>query len=281
MKTFLRKRNKIVLRPAERDDGRSRLRPRRRADLRQGRHAAAPALSAERTRRRTSPAPRSSRRGRPARRARRRCARARDRPGRSCTPRCRARRSARRRSSRASAAPAGCPTPISSATSGCDQVRRRGRRRVQTSTSSASAQQRVDLVDRVVERTRRRVAAVDDDLAAVGHDVVGDPALDAHDLERLAVRRGRRRRRSRPRSAAMRPSSGAARWIAFAPIHGRAECARAPSNVARTWIVPWQPASTHPPVGSSRIARSPATSSGRSANRRRSPLCSSATSSPS
>ena len=31
---------------------------------------------------------------------------------------------------------------------------------------------------------------------------------------------------------ATRASSGAARWIAFAPIHGRAECARAPSNVA-------------------------------------------------
>ena len=45
VKTFLRKRNKIVLRPGERDDGRSRLRPERRQDLRQGRHAAAPHLN--------------------------------------------------------------------------------------------------------------------------------------------------------------------------------------------------------------------------------------------
>ena len=45
VKTFLRKRNKIVLRPVERDDGRPRVRPGRRPDLRQARHPDAPDLN--------------------------------------------------------------------------------------------------------------------------------------------------------------------------------------------------------------------------------------------
>ena len=51
VKTFLRRRGKIVLRPGEPDDGRDGVRPRRRHDLRQGRHAAAPPLSPDGTRR--------------------------------------------------------------------------------------------------------------------------------------------------------------------------------------------------------------------------------------
>ena len=52
VKTFLRRRNKIVLRPENSDDGRDGLRPRRRHDLRQGRLAAPPALSPTERRRR-------------------------------------------------------------------------------------------------------------------------------------------------------------------------------------------------------------------------------------
>ena len=45
VKTFLRRRNKIVLRPENSDDGGDGLRPRRRHDLRQGRHGARAACS--------------------------------------------------------------------------------------------------------------------------------------------------------------------------------------------------------------------------------------------
>ena len=44
VKTFLRRRNKIVLRPENADARRDGLRPGRRHDLRQGRHGPAPAL---------------------------------------------------------------------------------------------------------------------------------------------------------------------------------------------------------------------------------------------
>ena len=114
------------------------------------------------------------------------------------------RRSGRRRSSRASGAPAGRTTPISSATSGC----------VRFGGAAGDALNDLDVVgvgrssaaisrDRVVERARRRVAAVHDDLAPVGHDVVGDARLDPHDLQRLPVLEAVDVDRRAPRSAAI------------------------------------------------------------------------------
>ena len=61
------------------------------------------------------------------------------------------------------------------------------------------------------------------------------------------------RRRSAPR-----------RWMALRPIHGRAVWARCPRRVISMRSVPWQPASSSPPVGSPRMATSPASRSGRS-----------------
>ncbi len=60
--------------------------------------------------------------------------------------------------------------------------------------------------------------------------------------------------------------------MALTPSHGRAEWARTPVWVTTARIVPWQPASTMAPVGSARMAASAATSSGRSRNRRSTPL---------
>ena len=51
-------------------------------------------------------------------------------------------------------------------------------------------------------------------------------------------------------------------WMALLPIHGRAACARSPSNPALATSTPWQPASTQPSVGSSSTAKSAASSSG-------------------
>ncbi len=62
--------------------------------------------------------------------------------------------------------------------------------------------------------------------------------------------------------SAMRASTSDAEWMALLPIHGRAACARSPSKPALATSTPWHPASTQPSVGSSRIAKSAASSSG-------------------
>jgi hypothetical protein len=67
-----------------------------------------------------------------------------------------------------------------------------------------------------------------------------------------------RRGSYRPRTSSTAP----AEWIAFDPIHDLAVCARAPGTVTEKCIVPWQPASTLPPLGSSSTAKSPASRSG-------------------
>ncbi len=85
------------------------------------------------------------------------------------------------------------------------------------------------------------------------------------------------RRPSYPSIAVRTPAS---RWMAFRPAWGRAVWARSPVRVTRRRIVPWQPASTTPSVGSPRTATSASRRSGRTSHRRRSPLCSRATSSP-
>ena len=72
--------------------------------------------------------------------------------------------------------------------------------------------------------------------------------------------------------AASVASSGAAAWIALSPSQDRALWARWPGTVVSTRRVPWQPASITPSVGSSRIARSPASQSGWCSARRRRPL---------
>jgi len=56
--------------------------------------------------------------------------------------------------------------------------------------------------------------------------------------------------------------TGAAACTALTPSHERALCARRPRVVISARRVPWQPASTLPDVGSSRIARSAASQSG-------------------
>ena len=75
-------------------------------------------------------------------------------------------------------------------------------------------------------------------------------------------------------------STAPSRWTALRPIHGRAVWARSPRRRTSRRIVPWQPASSSPPVGSPSSATSPATRSGRSRTSCPSPLCSAATSSP-
>ena len=102
----------------------------------------------------------------------------------------------------------------------------------------------------------------------------GDAALDAHHLERLAVLEPVDVTTSAS-CAARRASTAAARWIALRPIHGRAAWA-APDEPRLEHDHPWQPASTHPSVGSSNTAKSPARRSGRASNTCRSPLNSSA-----
>ena len=52
--------------------------------------------------------------------------------------------------------------------------------------------------------------------------------------------------------------------MALRPIHGRAVWARCPRSVTSMRSVPWHPASSSPPVGSPRMATSPASRSGRS-----------------
>ncbi len=79
--------------------------------------------------------------------------------------------------------------------------------------------------------------------------------------------------------SARRASTSDAVWMALLPIHGRAACARSPSNPAFATSTPWQPASTHPSVGSSNTAKSAASSSGCSRITMPSPLNSSRTSS--
>ena len=61
---------------------------------------------------------------------------------------------------------------------------------------------------------------------------------------------------------ASRASTGAAACTALTPSQERALCARRPRVVISARSVPWQPASTLPEVGSSRIARSAASQSG-------------------
>ena len=97
---------------------------------------------------------------------------------------------------------------------------------------------------------------------ASGTTLLATPPLDPHDLERLAVLETVDVDRARLERGAIAASSGAARWIALTPIHGRAVWARAPANVAADVNRALAPASTHPLVGSSRIAKSPATQLG-------------------
>ena len=68
-------------------------------------------------------------------------------------------------------------------------------------------------------------------------------------------------------------STAPAPWIALRPNQLRAECDRTPLVVTRTRIVPWQPASTRPSVGSPSTARSAASQPGSSRSMRPSPLC--------
>ena len=67
--------------------------------------------------------------------------------------------------------------------------------------------------------------------------------------------------------------------MALRPVNGRAVWARTPRSVTRTRMVPWQPASTRAPVGSPRMAASPARRSGRSRHSSNSPLSARPTSS--
>ncbi len=67
--------------------------------------------------------------------------------------------------------------------------------------------------------------------------------------------------------------------MALRPIQGRAVWARAPARATSMRSVPWQPASMAAPVGSPRMARSPARRSGRISTSSASPLCTAATSS--
>ena len=83
-------------------------------------------------------------------------------------------------------------------------------------------------------------------------------------------------RGSYPRSTS---STVAAEWIAFDPRHDRAVCARWPRTVTVARSVPWQPPSIPAEVGSSKIAKSPASSSGLTLLSRPSPLRSASTSS--
>jgi len=67
--------------------------------------------------------------------------------------------------------------------------------------------------------------------------------------------------------------------MAFEPIQDRAVCARLPETVTANRSVPWQPPSICPDVGSSRIAKSPASWSGATRASRASPLRAASTSS--
>jgi hypothetical protein len=84
---------------------------------------------------------------------------------------------------------------------------------------------------------------------------------------------------SRGSYATSRVSSGAAAWIAFSPSQLRALWARRPGTGHATRIVPWQPASTAPLVGSISTDRSACSSSRRVSTSRLRPLLSASTSS--
>ena len=88
------------------------------------------------------------------------------------------------------------------------------------------------------------------------------PPVIADRVEPLAVGRARRRRRPAPRRPPAGPAPAPRRGSRWRPATS-ARCARARrGSRTRTRSVPWQPPSTAPSVGSSRIARSPASTSG-------------------
>ena len=67
--------------------------------------------------------------------------------------------------------------------------------------------------------------------------------------------------------------------MALTPIQDLAECARRPATLIAARRVPWQPPSMAADVGSSKIAKSPASSSGLVRASRPSPLRAASTSS--
>ncbi len=68
-------------------------------------------------------------------------------------------------------------------------------------------------------------------------------------------------------------------WIALRPIQDLALCARSPRALISARSVPWQPPSTTPSVGSSKIAKSALSQSGACLLSRSRPLRSDSTSS--
>ena len=261
------------------DDGRHRLRRRRRADLRQGRHAAAPPLTPDGT------APEHTRRTRTELVALDALAggvrELRDRRGRSCTPAmpCAANRAT-------SVQPSFGRTP---STPRADElgdervreVRRRRRRRAQHLDSSASPSSSSSSAIASLDRARRRDPPVHDERRTDRVRRCWRRHLDAHDLERLAVRRGRRR----PRPRRVEPgAAGEHRRDAVDRVrpHPRPGGVRARARERRPDVDRALTPGFDPAAGRFEQDREvAATSSGCSANRCRRPLCSSATSSPS
>ena len=233
-------------------------------------------------RRRTRRAWRTPDRSTPASRARPGCGRARDRRARSSARGSHGTRSGRRRSTRAWAARGSERPRTKSATSGL--VRFGGAAacawRISTSSAPSSsartcasassgeyfgANRRLTMI---VQRSGTTLC-----LSGIPPSMPTTWSASRYSSPSTSTRRSR--------WAARRASTSEARWMALRPIHGRAAWARSPSNPARATSTPWHPASTHPSVGSSSTAKSAASSSGRAANTCRSPLNSSATSSPS
>ncbi len=111
------------------------------------------------------------------------------------------------------------------------------------------------MVGRLLLGPVRCEAVVDLDVAAVGNDIAGDPAVDADGIEAFpVVTPSMDTRRASYDSSRLKISPAA--WIALTPSQDRAEWARRPSVRMMARILPWQPASTTPYVGSSSIAKS-------------------------
>ena len=278
VKTFLRRRGKVVLRPANPTMDELVFDARRRADLRQGRHAAAPALTPRNAPEHLGAAHEIvAVHALPAR-----CARARDHPGRSCTPAmpCAAKRAT-------SVQPSFGRTPSRPAPIELGDERMRRGSAARAATRSAPRACRRRRAARRARRSRRRSSATARRAGSRrASQASGTTLLATPPSMRTTWSASRYSSPSTSTTSACEPRAagehrrGAVDRVRRPSTAGR--CGRAcPSYVARTWIVPWQPASIHPPVGSSSTATSPATSSGCSANRSRRPLCSSATSSPS
>ena len=126
------------------------------------------------------------------------------------------------------------------------------------------SEERTHLVGRLGLGAVGGEAAVQRDGGEVGDDVAGHAAGHRPPPGAPRGTRSPGSRAGAPRSRRRGAGASPRRWMALRPIHGRAVWARCPRRVTSIRSVPWHPASSSPPVGSPRMATSPASRSGRS-----------------